>query len=151
MNYYLKFAIGNVEFAVPIDEVKEIARPKSVQKDEKNQRGIFGSFMFRKRKIILYDLPQFLRIKAKDTFEVIISEKNQKRIGFKVDKVHGVIAAEILAPIPDLAKPKNYLRGVIVEDENLVQVLSLTRLLSGKRFANLEKYGYPYGKLKIDP
>jgi chemotaxis signal transduction protein len=140
VNYYLKFAIGNVELAVPIDEVKEIARPKKVQKDEKNQRGIFGSFVFRKRKIILYDLPQFLRIEPKDTFEVIISEMNQKRIGFKVDKVHGVIAVEILAPIPDLAKPKNYLRGVIVEDENLVQVLSLTRLLSGTRFASLAKY-----------
>ena len=139
MNYYLKFAIGDAEFAVPIDEVKEIARPKKVQKDEKTQRGIFGSFVFRKRKIILYDLPQFLRIEPKDTFEVIISEMNQKRIGFKVDKVHGVIAVEILAPIPALAKPKNYLRGVIVEDENLVQVLSLTKLLSGTRFASLKK------------
>ncbi len=142
MNYYLKFAIGNVEFAVPIDEVKEIARPKKVQKDEKNRRGIFGSFVSRKRKIIVFDLPQFLRIEPKDTFEVVISEVNHKRIGFKVDKVHGVIAVETLAPIPDLAKPKNYLRGVVVEDENLVQVLSLTKLLSGTRFASLEKYLY---------
>ncbi len=140
MNYYLKFAIGNVLFAVPIDEVKEIARPKSVEKNEKMLKDIFGSFVSRKRKIILYDLPQFLKIEPINKFEVIVSEMNERQLGFKVDKVFGVIAVEKLEPIPDLAKPKNYLRGVIREGEDLVQVLSLTRLLSGIRFTNLKKY-----------
>lgn len=140
MNYYVKFVIGSVAFAVTVNEVKEIARPKSVQTKEKTLKNICGFFVFRKKMIVLYDLPKFLKMESKSQFEVIIAEVNRRHIGFKVDKVCGVIAAEILSPFPELVMAKNYLRGVIKEGESLIQVLSLTRLLSGVRFTNVEKY-----------
>jgi len=90
--------------------------------------------------IVLYDLPKFLKMESKSQFEVIIAEVNRRHVGFKVDKVCGVIAAETLSPFPELVMAKNYLRGVIKEGESLIQVLSLTRLLSGVRFTNVEKY-----------
>ncbi len=140
MNYYVKFVIDNVAFAVPIEEVKEIARPKAIQKREKIPKNIYGFFIFRKRMIVLYDLPEFLKMESKGRFEVVISELNRRHIGFKVDKVYGVIGAEMLSPFPELVMAKNYLRGVIREDENLVQVLSLKRLLSASQITNVEKY-----------
>jgi len=140
VNHYVKFVIDNVAFAVPIEEVKEIARPKAVQKKEKISKNIYGFFVFRKRMIVLYDLPEFLKMESKSRFEVVISEVNKRHIGFKVDKVCGVIAAETLSPFPELVMAKNYLRGVIKEDERLIQVLSLKRLLSATRVMNVEKY-----------
>lgn len=140
MNHYVKFVIGNVAFAVPIEEVKEIARPKSVQQKERITKNICGFFVFRKRMLVLYDLPGFLKIKSKEQFEVVISMVNRKLVGFKVDKVCGVIYAEILSPFPELVMARNYMRGVIKEDENLVQVLSLRRILTGKRLATIENY-----------
>ncbi len=139
MNYYVKFVIGNVAFAVPIEEVREIARPKSVQKEEKIPKNICGFFVFRKRMMVLYDLPSFLKMESKNQFEVIITEVNRKLVGFKVDKVCGVISAETLAPFPELVMAKSYLRGIVKEDENLIQVLSLRRLLTGARLTNIEK------------
>ncbi len=145
MNYYLKFAISDISFAAPIEEIKEIARPKSILKQEKKERGaknLIGFFHLRKEKLALYDLPNFLEIKQKNNseFEVIISEIHNSRVGFKVDKVFGIITADDLVSFPEIARPRDYFKGVIKEGESVVQVLSFTKLMSGSRFKSLKKY-----------
>jgi len=145
MNYYLKFAISDINFAAPIEEIKEIARPKSILKQEKKDKGaknLIGFFHLRKEKLLLYDLPSFLEIRRNknNKFEVIVSEIHNSRVGFKVDKVFGIITADDLISVPELARPKDYFRGVIREGESVVQVLSLTKLMSGSRLKSLKKY-----------
>jgi len=143
MNYYLKFAISDINFAAPIEEIKEIARPKSILKQEKKDKGaknLIGFFHLRKEKLLLYDLPSFLEIRRNknNKFEVIVSEIHNSRVGFKVDKVFGIITADDLISVPELARPKDYFRGVIREGESVVQVLSLTKLMSGSRLKSLK-------------
>ncbi len=140
MNYYLKFVIGTVWFAVPIEEVKEIARPKTVLKQENVTKSLFGFFKLRKRRLPLYDLPKFFKIEADAKFEVIISEVNRKQIGFKVNKVLGIIAIKELVSFPQLVKPKDYFRGVIKEGDSIIQVLSFIKLISGVRLRTIKKY-----------
>lgn len=140
MNYYLKFTVSSICFAAPIEEIKEIARPKTISQKSKITKNFIGFFELRKKRVPLYDLPKLLKIEPSDKFEVIISEINQKHLGFKVDKVLGIITTKDLTPFPDLVEPEDYFKGVIKEGDNLVQVLSFTKLISGSRLRAIKKY-----------
>jgi len=140
MNYYLKYKIGIINFAAPIEEVREIVRPKEIQKEEKLTKNIVGFFTLRGKRVVLFDLPKFLDINTEDSFEVIISEIEEKYIGFKVDKVFGILGVEELIPFPEIVEPKDYFRGVIKENKSFLQVLSFTKLLSGARLSTIKKY-----------
>jgi chemotaxis signal transduction protein len=140
MNYYLKFTINDINFAAPIEEIIEIARPKIVLKQEKISKNIVGFFELRKKRLPIYDLPKFLELKTNDKFEVIVSEIKQKNIGFKVDKVFGIITAETITPFPDLISPKDYLPGLIKEEDDLVQVLLFRKVVTGSRLKAIKKY-----------
>lgn len=140
MNYYLEFLINKINFAVPIKEVKEIVRPKSVLQEKKIPRNLVGFFRLRDRKIPLYDLPKIFKLDAEDVFEVILSEIRETYIGFKVTKVLGIIKSETLLPFPELVKPMGCFEGLVQDDGRLVQVLSLEKIMSPVRFKTLKKY-----------
>lgn len=140
MNYYLKYTVGNIKFATGIEEIKEIVRPDEVTKEKNLSRNLVGYFNLREKKVLLYDLPNFLGVNADKKFEVIIAEISQRYIGFKVNKVFGIISVLDLIPFPELVKPKDYLKGVIKHDDELLQVLSFFKLLSGTRLAAIKKY-----------
>jgi len=112
MNYYLEFLINNINFAVPIKEVKEIVRPKSVLQEKKIPKNLVGFF----RLIPLYDLPKILKLDTEDVFEVILSEIRETYIGFKVTKVLGIIKSETLLPFPELVKPMGCFEGLVQVD-----------------------------------
>ncbi len=140
MNYFLKYTIGSIKFATPIEEIKEVTRPKEIVKSEELPKNIAGFFNLRGKKVLLYDLPHFLEIKSEDKFEVIIIEIGQNYIGFKVNNILGIISASELSQFPEIVKAKNYLIGVIKQDKELLQIISLTRLLSGSRYNAIKKY-----------
>ncbi|UCG93375.1 MAG: chemotaxis protein CheW [candidate division WOR-3 bacterium] len=130
MNYYLKYTISNIHFATPIEEVKEVARPKRVSK-RKIGKHVVGIIDLRKKKVPLYDLPKLLDLEAEEKFEAIISEIDKKFFGFKVNKVLGIITAINMFPFPELVKPKRYFQGIIKEDDTVIQVLSLKKIVAG--------------------
>ena len=138
MNYYLKYAISNITFATPIEEVKEVARPKNISK-RKREKNLLGFIDLRKKKVPLYDLPKLLDIQAEEKFEAIISQIDKKYIGFKVNKVLGIITAEDLLPFPELVKPKSYFQGIIKDDDSFVQVLSFNKIVSGFKLKTRKK------------
>ena len=140
MNYYLKFLINNINFAAPIDEVKEVARPKSIMRTAKKSKHVVGLFELRQQKLPLYDLPHFLDLQSRDPFEVIISVIQEKLVGFKVDEVYGIVIARELTPFPKLAYAKEYLLGVIQEGSSFIQVVSLKKIVSGPRWRSVAKY-----------
>jgi chemotaxis signal transduction protein len=138
MKYYLKYTISGVQLATPIEEVKEVARPKTVMRGKRSKH-LIGFINVRKKKIPFYDLPTLLGIEAGDTFEAIVSHMNKAVIGFKVNKVIGIITAEDLFPFPELVHAKNYFSGIIREDDSVIQVLSLKKLVSRFRLSSRKK------------
>jgi chemotaxis signal transduction protein len=140
MNYFVKFEINNVALAAPIQEVKEIARPKVVLTRGKNARNLAGFFKLRGKNVPLFDLPRLFDSRGSGRFEVIVSDINKVLIGFKVDSVSGVLAADAVNPVPALASTARFMQGIIQEGEHIVQVLSLKKLMSGPRLRSVKKY-----------
>jgi len=142
VKYYLKFLINNITFAAAIDEVKEVARPRSIMRPAKKGKNLVGLFELRREKLPLYDLPGFLDLQAHDQFEVIISPVQKRLVGFKVDEVYGIVTSQELTPFPELAYPKKYFLGVIKEGNGFIQVLSLKKIVSGPRWRSVTKYAH---------
>jgi chemotaxis signal transduction protein len=139
MEYYLKFAVGDIAFATPITEVTEIVRPREVRALEKSPKNVTGVFDLRGEKVPLYNLPEFLEIPAGGSFEVIVSRIEEILVGFKVFRVFGIVAAEELLPFPDIVKAKDFLLGVVPDQDTFLQVLSFAKLISGSRRQALKK------------
>jgi len=139
MIYLLKYTIGNVGLATPIEEIREIVRPKNINEAAKPAKYVLGFFDLRDEKVMLYDLPEFLGIKSSDGFEVIISNVEQRNIGFKVTKVFGIIGVEELLSFPDIVRAKDYFKGVVRDNSSFLQVLSFYKILSGSRFTAIKK------------
>jgi chemotaxis signal transduction protein len=139
VKYLLKYTVGDIGLATPIDEVKEIVRPKSVEKQETGAKYIIGYFNLRDEKVYIYDLPAFLGISADSLFEVIIANIEDNNIGFKVTRVHGIINTEQLMPFPEIVRVKEYFRGVVRDNGSFLQVLSFRKLMTGSRLTSLRK------------
>ncbi|HEX7319061.1 MAG TPA: chemotaxis protein CheW [bacterium] len=139
MKYLLKYTVGGIGLATPIDEVKEIVRPKAIEKQETGAKYIMGYFNLRDEKVYLYDLPAFLGISADSVFEVIIANIEGSSIGFKVTRVHGIINTEQLMPFPEIVRVKDYFRGVVRDNGSFLQVLSFKKLMTGSRLTSIRK------------
>ena len=139
MKYLLKYTVGGIGLATPIDEVKEIVRPKAIEMQETGAKYVMGYFNLRDEKVYLYDLPAFLGISADSIFEVIIANIEDKIIGFKVTRVHGIINTEQLMPFPEIVRVKDYFRGVVRDDGSFLQVLSFKKLMTGPRLTSIRK------------
>lgn len=87
MKYFLRFTIGNIKLAVPVDEVGEIARPKEITRKGKLAKYFIGFIKLRKETVPVFDLHEFFGIKPVKRFEIIISDINNSNIGVKVDKI----------------------------------------------------------------
>jgi chemotaxis signal transduction protein len=140
MEYYLKFAVGEITFASPITEVTEIVRPREVLAMEKPLKNFLGVFDLRGERVPLYNLPEFLEIASTGTFEVIVSRIEDRPVGFKVARVFGIIAAEDLLPFPDIVKAKDFLLGVVPDQDSFLQVVSFSKLISGPRRTAFKKF-----------
>lgn len=140
MNFYLYYQISSVKFATPIEEIKEVARTKNLITEEKLPKNIAGLFELRGKRICIFDLPAFLEIHPDSDFEIIIVTTNEHYVGFKVGKIFGIVSASDIKPYPEIAGKKEYLKGVILHNKELLQVLSLTKILSGPRLKAIQKY-----------
>ncbi len=126
--------------ATAISEVKEIIRPKNLNFEEKLPKNLAGFCEFRGKKLWVFDLPLFLQIEHGKEFEVIIAEINKALIGFKVDKVYGIVSADEIFPYPEITQAGNYLIGIIKKDEEIIQLLSFSKIMSGARLKAIHKY-----------
>ncbi len=140
MKYYLYYQIGKIKIATEIAEIKEIIRPKNINFEEKLPKNIFGFCEFRGKRLYIFDLASFLDVQPGKDFEVIISEINKTMIGFKVEKVYGIVSADEIHPYPEITGAKDFLIGIIIKEEEIIQLLSLTRIMSGARLKAIQKY-----------
>lgn len=140
MAHFLKYEIGGVGFASPIEEVQEIVRPKAVQSDVAIGKNFAGFFELRDQRIPIYSLPAFLGIKSAARGEVITSRIGEHLIGFLVDKVHGIVESPGMIPLPDLVRPRDYLQSVVKDGETFLQVISFVKIMTVQRLAGVKKF-----------
>jgi chemotaxis signal transduction protein len=141
MQYYLSFLINDVSLAVSIEEVREIARPKSMLiKQKTSTKNLIGSFTLRGVRIPLYDLPGHLALKGSDKNEVIIIHYKEVMIGILVDRVLGIVAAHEIISYPDCIPRQPFLVGIVPRTDPLLQVISLAKLFSRQRITKIQKF-----------
>ena len=141
MHYYLIFKIKDISFAVPIEEVQEIARPKSMLIIKKSTvKNMLGHFKLRGARIPLFDLSSHLALDHDDNLEVIVVKHHDVMIGVRVDVVHGIVSASEIVPYPDLIPPRTFLIGIIPEEKALLQVISLMKIFTPQRVQKIKKY-----------
>lgn len=140
MNYYLYYQIGKIKMATDISEIKEIIRPKKIVFEEKLPKNLAGFCELRGKRLCIFDLPVFLSIEQENYFEVIITEIDKILVGFKVGKVYGIVATDEITPYPKITETKDYLMGIIKKEEEIIQVLSFKKILSGTRLKAIQKY-----------
>ncbi|MEO0095585.1 MAG: chemotaxis protein CheW [candidate division WOR-3 bacterium] len=140
MNHYLYYQIGKIKMATSVSEIKEVVRSKNLSTNTRLPKNVAGFFELRGRRICLFDLPSFLDIETSGNYEIIVAEINKFSIGFKVEKVYGIVSTEELLPYPELVTKKDYLIGVIKKKDEILQVLSFVKILSGPRLKAIQKY-----------
>jgi chemotaxis signal transduction protein len=141
MHYYLSFMIKDVSFAVPIEEVQEIARPKTMLiKEKSNIKNMIGHFNLRGVRIPLFNLSAHLALDHDDNHEVIIISHKDIMIGVRVDVVRGIVAARDIIPYPDMIPKRTFLMGIIPDEKALLQVISLMKIFTGKRVQAIKTY-----------
>lgn len=133
MEYYLKFTIADIGFAVSINEVREIVRPHSISSPEKPVKYLIGHFPLRGVQMPVFDLPFFLEIEMREAGEIIVAVIDEFLVGFKVHRVLGIVQVERLLSFPEFIKPKDFLKGVIQDQDSFLQVLSFRKLLTAIR------------------
>ncbi len=140
MNYFLCYQIGRAKFATAIEEVKEIARTKNLITARELPKNITGFFDLRGRRICVFNLPLFLEIETDNDFEIILSEMHHEIFGFKVEKILNIVSTEAIFPYPEFAQARDYLKGIIKQDGQILQVISFFKILSGARLKAIQKY-----------
>jgi chemotaxis signal transduction protein len=141
MHYYLSFLINDIALGVPIEEVQEIARPKSMSVKKKNGfENLLGYFKLRGVHVPLYDLPSYLALKQDKKAEVIIISHMDIMIGVQVGKVRGIVAAAKIVPYPDLIPRRSFFLGVVPGTEPLLQVISLSKIFTRQRIKKIQTF-----------
>ena len=141
MRYYLSFMIEDVSFAVPIGEVQEIARPKSMLIRKKNAvKNMLGHFKLRGVRIPLFDLSSHFSLNSHDDHEVIIIKHQDVLIGVRVDEVLGIVATRDVIPYPDLIPKRTFLIGILPSEKPLLQVISLRKIFTKQRIKSIKGY-----------
>uniref|UniRef100_A0A7V0Z6Y6 CheW-like domain-containing protein n=1 Tax=candidate division WOR-3 bacterium TaxID=2052148 RepID=A0A7V0Z6Y6_UNCW3 len=126
--------------ATDINEIKEIIRPKNIVFEGKIPKNLAGFCEFRGKRLWVFDLAVFLGIEQGKDFEIIIAEINETLIGFKVGKVYGIVSTDEIFPYPGIVETKDYLMGIIKSDQEIIQVLSFVKIISGARLKAIQKY-----------
>lgn len=127
----LAFRLGNEEYAIPVDRVREVVRIWEITHVPNTPPDVIGVTSLRGAVLPVMDLCQRLGVPAGTRDEksrVIVTNVNDEGTGVIVDRVTGVVRflpAE-LRPVPDsLEQGAEFLRGIVRKGDRLTIVLDL--------------------------
>lgn len=131
------FDLDKEEYAVPIDELKEIIKIPEITPLPSAPEFIKGILNLRGKIVVVIDLEKRFNLNRENKIpstHIIISEVEGNSFGIIVDKVSEVLRVPISAvkPSPSLVSTKihaDYLKGVVVLDNRLIILLDLVKLL----------------------
>jgi purine-binding chemotaxis protein CheW len=138
------FSVGREEFAVEVTQVREIMRMEEITRMPKSPQFVEGIINLRGQIIAVVELAKRLNLEAgerdSDT-RIIVVEAEDIKVGMIVDSVSEVLraSAEAVEPSPTLAMDISaaYLQGVVKQDNRLIILLDLTKVLSLQEMAGL--------------
>ena len=138
------FSLGREEFAVEVTQVREIMRMEEITRMPKSPHFVEGIINLRGQIIAVVELAKRLNLEAgergSDT-RIIVVEAEDIKVGMIVDSVSEVlrVSAEAVEPSPTLATEISaaYLQGVVKQDNRLIILLDLTKVLSLQEMAGL--------------
>jgi len=138
------FSLGREEFAVEVTQVREIMRMEEITRMPKSPNFVEGIINLRGQIIAVVELAKRLNLeigeKSSDT-RIIVVEAEDIKVGMIVDAVSEVlrVSADAVEPSPTLAidVSATYLQGVVKQDNRLIILLDLTKVLSLQEMAGL--------------
>lgn len=138
------FSLGREEFAVEVTQVREIMRMEEITRMPKTPAYVEGIINLRGQIIAVIGLANRLNLESAergDETRIIVVEAGEVKVGMIVDSVSEVlrISTEAVETSPTLVTDISsaYLQGVVKQDNRLIILLDLTKVLSVEEIANL--------------
>lgn len=141
------FSIGNEEFGVDINQVREIVRLIPITYLPKAPVFIEGVVNLRGQVVAIVDLAKRLVIKSNprtDSTRIIVVEVENNAVGMIVDSVSEVLrlSSDEIDEIPmlvDTEVPEHYIRGVGKLKDRLLVLLDLNKILTPEDVQHVER------------
>jgi purine-binding chemotaxis protein CheW len=138
------FSLGREEFGVEVTQVREIMRMEEITRMPKSPHFVEGIINLRGQIIAVVELAKRLNLEIGERSSetrIIVVEAEDIKVGMIVDSVSEVlrVSADAVEPSPSLATDVSaaYLQGVVKQDNRLIILLDLTRVLSLQEMAGL--------------
>jgi len=133
----VSFSVGEEDYGVNIETVKEVIKVKSVTRLPKTPSFVRGVINLRGDVIPIIDLREKLGLEQQDYTEmtrVIVVDIDEKSIGMAVDSVSNVIniAQDDIKPPPPLVSglSEDYLKGVGRVGDEIIILLNIDKILT---------------------
>ncbi len=146
LNQLISFSIGEENYGVDIQTVKEVIRHREITRLPKAPSFVKGVINLRGDIIPILDLRERFGLEHKEYNEmtrVIVVEVDDKSIGMVVDSVSHVLRigqAEIEPPPPIVGGvSEEYLRGIGKVGEKLIVLLNIDKILTVEEKVELDK------------
>ena len=141
------FNLGNEEFGVNIDEVREIIRMEQITKIPNTAAYIQGVINLRGGIIVVIDLAMKLGLASKSADKntrIIVIEVGSNTIGMVVDSATEVLRlnGNQIEPAPAVITRKidsDYIEGVGILNERLLILLDLAKVLEAKEIESIRQ------------
>jgi len=154
------FKIGDEEFGVDINEVREINRWEEVTRIPNSAPYVKGVINLRGNIIVVTDLAMKLGMPSKeiddDTRVLVIELGNNETVGMVVDSATEVmrLSDEQIKDTPSLITSNidvNYIEGVgLLDNKRLLTLLDLSKVLGSKDYKNISQVQQNFESNKAD-
>lgn len=138
------FSLGREEFAVEVTQVREIMRMEEITRMPKTPHFVEGIINLRGQIIAVVELAKRLNLEGgsrSGETRIIVVEAEDIKVGMIVDSVSEVlrVGADAVEPSPTLTTDVSaaFLQGVVKQDNRLIILLDLTKVLSLQEMAGL--------------
>lgn len=142
----VSFKLGNEEFGIDIGRVQEINMMMQLTKIPNSNQFIEGVVNLRGKIVPVVNLRERLGLSKKEDdnrTKIIVSDVNNKLIGYIVDEVNEVlrISKSIIEPTPEIITGVNsdLIQGVAKLEGRLLILLNLDKLLSSAEINHLQQ------------
>ena len=138
------FSLGREEFAVEVTQVREIIRMEEITRMPKTPGFVEGIINLRGQIIAVIDLARRLNLESAERgseTRIIVVEAHEVKVGMIVDSVSEVlrVSTDAVESTPTLATDVSaaYLQGVVKQDNRLIILLDLSKVLSLEEIASM--------------
>ena len=133
----LVFGIGNERYAVEIERIREITRPRSLTRVPNAAESVLGIISLRGTIVTILDVRRRLGHRkaaaVDDDTRIIVVAQEGEIAGFVVDRVYRVLAIDSASveanPVVNSAEQNRYIRGVFRYSDRITILLDLERML----------------------